>query len=158
MPLWPRPCLMVMLVSRFVGAAGAVAVRAGETETLEGAVERVAVVRVDWEVLLRTERRESDRRDEAAELCWDGSDGRDGRGEGMAAAEGRLDVGRAMTNGMRLMGGAVCRTLARSSRDRPSADTGRVRASEGAGQAGGVDGAGQPGGLRAAQRVSGGCA
>ena len=74
-----------------------VLLRAGETEELEGAVERVAVVRVDWEILLRTERRETDRREDAAELTWDG------RGEGMAAAEGRLDLGRAMTNGMRLM-------------------------------------------------------
>lgn len=63
MPLWPRPCLIVMLVSRF----GAVLVRTEEAETLDGAVERVAVVRVDWEVLLRTERAETDRRDEAAE-------------------------------------------------------------------------------------------
>jgi len=53
---------MVMLVSRFVAGS----VRAGETETLEGAVERVADVRVDWEALLRTERPETDRRDEAA--------------------------------------------------------------------------------------------
>ena len=42
-------------------------VRTEEAETLDGAVERVAVVRVDWEVLLRTERAETDRRDEAAE-------------------------------------------------------------------------------------------
>lgn len=57
-----------MLVSRFV----AVLVRAGELETLEGAVERVAVVRVEWEVLLRTERPETDRREEAAELTLKG--------------------------------------------------------------------------------------
>jgi hypothetical protein len=49
-------------------------VRAGETETLDGAVERVAEVRVDWEVLLRTERLETDRREEAAETL-------EGRGE-----------------------------------------------------------------------------
>ena len=103
--------------------------RAGEIEALEGAVERVAVVRVDWEVLLRTERRETDRREDAAELIWDG------RGEGMAAAEGRLDLGRAMTNGMRLMcAWEVYRTLTCSTRDRLSADTGRVREIEGAGQ------------------------
>jgi hypothetical protein len=88
------PVVLVMLVVVVVGF-----VRAGETETLEGAVERVAVVRVDWEVLLRTERRSSDRRDEAADEDWEG------RGEGMAAAEaeGRLRWERAMTNGMRLM-------------------------------------------------------
>lgn len=51
---------MVMLVSRFVAVLLLVLVRAGETETLEGAVERVAVVRVAVEVLLRTERPESD--------------------------------------------------------------------------------------------------
>ncbi len=59
---------MVMLVSRFVAGLE----RAGETETLEGAVERVAVVRVDWEALLRTERADSDRRDEAAERTLEG--------------------------------------------------------------------------------------
>lgn len=98
MPLWPRPGLMVMLVSPFDSDL----VRAGETERLEGAVERVAVVRVDWEVLLRTERRETDRREEAAELTWD-ERGEWTWEEGMAAAEGRLECGRAMTNGMRLM-------------------------------------------------------
>lgn len=59
-----------MLVSRFVAVL--LLVRAGETETLEGAVERVAVVRVDWEVLLRTERPETDWRDDAAELALRG--------------------------------------------------------------------------------------
>lgn len=70
----PRgPDLIVMLVSCCFVAA--VLVRAGETETLDGAVERVAeVVRVDWEVLLRTERLETDRREEAAETL-------EGRGE-----------------------------------------------------------------------------
>lgn len=71
MPLWPRPCLIVMLVSRF----GAVFVRTEEADKLDGAVERVAVVRVvrvDWEVLLRTERADTDRRDEAAEATLEG--------------------------------------------------------------------------------------
>ena len=52
----------------------------------------------------------------------------------MAVEEGRLELGTAMTNGMRLMCAWVYRTLARSTRDRPSADTGRVREIEGAGQ------------------------
>ena len=63
---------MVMLVSRFEAVVLLVLVRAGETETLEGAVERVAVVRVAVEVLLRTERPESDGRDDAAELTLRG--------------------------------------------------------------------------------------
>lgn len=58
---------MVMLVSRFVAELLLVLVRAGETETLEGAVERVAVVRVAVEALLPTERPETDWRDDAAE-------------------------------------------------------------------------------------------
>jgi hypothetical protein len=63
---------MVMLVSRFVAVLLLVLVRAGETETLEGALERVAVVRVAVEVLLRTERPETDWRDDAAELTLRG--------------------------------------------------------------------------------------
>lgn len=61
-----------MLVSRFVAVLLLVLVRAGETETLEGAVERVAVVRVEVEALLRAERPETDWRDDAAELTLRG--------------------------------------------------------------------------------------